>query len=471
MNMLASKKTLASFAVALACATGLGALVATRATTSNAPLELSVQVYDDLMHVVDGEVVAVESGTTTFAQQTELDGSTPVFDLLQGQTVRVSLDETTTEKGLCLGQTHTLTLPFATYPNATELAYTRAFFQPVLTPVSLSNRDVAYARPYHTRWMTFPSSNPTGTLRFQAGVGMLLSATEITAFEDYYQVQFGPSSADYELGVVIRCVRTDIGTGNLMMSIDCRGHGFSAMPDAATFVVASADPNQPPPTFAATPIYWDQGTQRLLVDLSGTLERGMNIILIADTPLGDEAIRLTSNPNQPVAAAMAAGGGSDCTPPKPGAPAGWTCSPAPPGQCGGATSIASNCSTTTNPSGTAVCGGSGESRTKEEHTEWKGSVSVEIGLPGGGTAGATGEVSYSSSSSWTVDFQGGDNGCGQCCQMFTHVLICGTRWNAQADRYLNLEHVYRFPCDQDVQVSTTCTDTQSSSGCCSRTCN
>ncbi len=465
-----------------------------RAWAQEQPLHVSLGLLDDRLNVVPGasfQIVVLDTGATHSAT-TGRDGYSPLVELSTGSAVGMILAETATANGVCLGQYHEWSLGPAG-GSEVHLAH-RVLFQPSLEPVTIT-----YSQPTlpdaHLRWAFIPSEHAKQTapgFSFAAQVGPLLTSHEIRGYEGFHGVDFGPAGAQAKLGLVIRTGRIDLGQLNLALKMDVRGHGFSSLPQAHTFVLHDAGAlgtPTTPPTFSATAFEIHDGY--VYLRLTGALERGDNVILLTPGGPSQAPLRLplspltlsiplsASAPDPPPAGPQCEGTASD-----PGAlkqprchsfnPEN-ACTPAALGSCDGAAIPSSSliCSAHT-VGGPRTCGtdGSQDLRTSVTVT---GSVSVGFKVNLGlveGNAGATGSVALSETIVASVDLGPGNTGClacsgsdacGQCVRQCLEIATCSqaftikvrsekvvTEWIETGSHSALRSYTVPGPCDKTV---------------------
>jgi hypothetical protein len=449
-------------------------LLSTPAAQSSSNAEYSVVVMSDLVESIGGALVTFEdpAGPSTQTFSTNAAGATQFFACHAPGPLLVSVEEGPFAGGTLLGQTYIETLE-AIAPGASTKSVLHQYYQPILLQrLITTTTDITYADPYHTRWSFHPLSNASAALSFQAGVGMLPNRRQIEGYEVYYQAPFGPPEVDYRLGIVVRTTAVQLGSGNLLLELDCAGHGFTQMPHATCFFVT---PNgaQLNPNFVATPVFWTADA-RVGLEVSGAFGRGDNIILLSqDGPQGTST-RIVSLPHQPlpIQVSTPAGGVQDCvvTPPLPKSP--WTCEPPiPDSDCALGTPSTTVCATKTVQATNAVCLGAGDSKTFEEEFRASGSITVKVTV-GAVEASVTGEVSKAEKQTTTFNSAIGD-GCGQCYQDFLQILVCANATPTYKDKVIKIVPWSEFvdvPCGIAITLTSKCVKSEPSSNKCNRIC-
>lgn len=458
------------------------------------PLQLSLGIMDDRLNAVPGasfQIVVLDTAATHTAT-TGRDGYSPLVELSTGIAVGMILAETATANGVCLGQYHEWSLGPAG-GSEVHLAH-RVLFQPSLEPVTIT-----YSQPTlpdtHLRWTFIPSEHAKQTapeFSFASQVGPLLTSHEIRGYEGFYGVDFGPVGAEAKLGLVIRTSSIDLGQLNLALKMDVRGHEFSSLPQAHTFVLHDPGPlgtPTTPPTFSATAFEINDG--HVYLRLTGALERGDNVILLTPGGPSQAPLRLpTSRLNMSIPASASAPdpppAGPQCegTDSDPGAVkqprcnsfnSENACTPADPASCDGPAIPSSSliCSAYT-VGGPRSCGTSGGQDLRTSVTV-TGSVSVGFKVDLGifeGNASATGSVALSQTIVASVDLDPGNTGClacsgsdacGQCVRLCLEIATCSqsftikvrsekvvTEWIEAGSHTVPHSYTVPGPCDKTV---------------------
>lgn len=427
-----------------------------------------VGTMDDVNHYIPGTIVLLDQvGGSQFGVTSDSEGFTPFNPMQTDVPVFVTLGETSFAGGISLGQKVLEPMP-SMMPNVDSFDYTRVYHQPRALPVYITTEHSVNAAPYHGRWWFVPFGN-AATLGFQAYVAIMLNPNEIDAYSTYYNAPFPVVGS--QLALVIRTGSVvDLGTHNLALEIDCRGHGFQSAPGASTYLVSTAAPVATPPyTFAAEVAWWEDSVDKAHIILSGKLERGDNFILLHPGN-SNPSVRIQSAPPALSAQIQV---GQDCIPEPPAPPSPWTCTPEIPDGDGCAVTLgAVGCGTKTIALNAAKCGGTGDSHSSGNRSHWGGSISVNANVAGG-TVQGTGSYSWELTSSTTYNYQAGVGGCGQCKRDFQHFLSCITSDTLRKSDWkpymLELELVFveescaieykqQSECGDDVGPSTTTCD-------------
>lgn len=445
-------------------------------------VRLSVVTRDDLNLPVAGTAVLIEPlGAAASVIVSGLDAATPPVSLASGATARITIAETPCARGISLGQVRTLQAPLV--PAGRDFyVLDRTFHAPFALPVLVTpSSELIYPEPHHSRWSlsTVENADP---VRFQCHVAMLLSSEEIASFAAYNGVQFGGPADDYRLGVVIRSAAVELGDHSLVLSVDCKGHGFIGMPiaDAYSLPIGSG----------ATQATWssqvfDWVDQRAFMLLKRRLVRGDNVVLIKSgvgLQRATELLQPTPREIVPPPTTHALIGG-DCIPSCPGVASG-DCAPAAPTSdagCYTSTALGSGCETSTRLLSYVCLPASGTARYSRGVVKG-GSVTVKVKFKVGGVeqeVDVTGH--YQASEELSVDVPiGAGSGCGQCVGECENVTACVSafkvhrakhRWVWQPEN-VNWPFPYRqtIPCGSASTESSSCQVSGTSFIPCPRVC-
>ncbi len=437
---------------------------------------------DDLNLPVPGSAVQIEPiGAPAATLVSGVDGATPPTSLTSGAAARITIAETSCARGIALGQVRVLQAPSVPADRDFYLL-DRTYHAPFALPVLVEpSKEFIAPEPYHTRW-TLSRVQNGDPVRFQCHVAMLLSSEEIASFAAYNNVQFGNHTDDYRLGVVVRCASVDLGDHNLVLSVDCAGHGFSAMPIADTYSL--------PLSGSATQATWssevfDWSEDRASMLLRRRLARGDNVVLLRP---GGSASRATQvlQPTPPEivpSPALLALTGGDCIPDCPGVASGSCAVNAPSSDAGcyTASEVASGCETSTRMLGYVCLPAAGSAKYTRGVVKG-GSVTFKFKFK---VAGVEQEVDvtghYQSSEQVSVDIPvGAGNGCGQCIGECENVTACVKafkvyrakhRWIWQPENP-NWPFPYRqtVPCGLEATETASCQISGTSYAACARAC-
>lgn len=426
---------------------------------STQSVDLRVGTWDDLDNTVPGTVVFLDPVTSPLISITSQgDGFTDWQTFTEGQALLITLGETTTANGTTMGMKFMEVIPEFVIP-ADEYYFTRTYHQPVARPTLINTSSQAYAQPFHNRWRFVPFTG-AARLSFRADVAILLNTNEIDGYAAYHGVQFSPhTGGEFLVGLVIRCNSSiALGTNNLALEIDCRGHSFTTIPCASTFLVSGSPGGSY--SFSAQPSLWQN--ERIHLVLSGTLEQGDNVVLIHSCPSpSSPAGPLQDSP--PQLGSTIAVVEQDCIPTPPLPPSPWTCTPPNPDLTTCPITVQSTgCGTKTIEINKPRCGGSGDSKTIRFRTHKGGSVSIPMTV-GSTTITLTGEYDWEWEDSVEYNFSAGANGCGECKQDFKHYLACKTIWSMEMNAEIpnvveGVTYWLPWPCSVTAEATTECSD-------------
>jgi len=257
---------------------------------------------------------------------------------------------------------------------------------------------------------------------------MLLTSRELSAFEEYYGVDFG---SEYKLGLVLQCDDLEVlGDPGIDLDISCAGHGFSDIPGIDVFFAASSSSDLGSSNIQIASLGWGILTPGTATyNIRGQLGRGMNILLLSEAGSGGTAEATTTTPSfGPLAqGATQVGGSDDCTPDIPSPPV-MGCQPEPDdddgcplGNCGPVACFPPHLI-----KGPTRCGGSNDSYDFIATTTVKEGVTISIkwtAPPMEAGIEGTGDVEGSSSEAGHMGF-GNGNGCGECKSAYGYIVKC-----------------------------------------------
>lgn len=445
----------------------LNALLAAR-TPQTPDVRLTVVTYDDLNQPVAGSAVLIEPiGAPPRVVVSGVDGATAATHLASGAAAQITIAETSCARGIALGQVRALQAP--SVPDGRDFyVLDRTYHAPFALPVLVEpSSEFLAPEPHHTRWSLSPVVNGD-PVRFQCHIAMLLSSEEIASFAAYNNVQFGDSTDEYRLGLVIRSAAVELGDHNLVLSVDCKGHGFTGMPiaDAYSLPIGSGTMQA---TWSSEVFEWVDERASML--LRRRLVRGDNVVLLRSGSGVHRATQLLQPaPREivpPPSVHLLSGG--DCIPSCPGVASGDCDADAPASDAGCYTSAetGTGCETSTRlisyvclpPSGTA----------KYSRGVVKGgSVTIKVKFTVGGVeqeVDVTGH--YQSSEQISVDIPiSSGNGCGQCVGECENITACVSafkvfrakhRWVWQPEN-VNWPFPYRqtTPCGAESTETSSC---------------
>ena len=386
--------------------------------------KLEVQVTTDVVTAIPYNKIKFVQGATTKVYLTDSLGFSPALAIQPDNPMGIFLKEKTLSDGVALGQHFTHSYP--DQGSELDVFNTLQLVQPLLESVTGdSSQPWITESSKHARWVLYPE--PNSSYSFSANIGLLLTAREIQAFEEYYSVDFDDN--EYSLGLVIQTSAIeDFGSSaGIGLQLDCTGHGFSVAPGADSYFVSTNASNFGVATFEATPVAWEELTPETAnYVITGTLGKGMNILLFHGGAGESPTDLLASSPqfgplSQYIPDPVMQG---DCSPAAPTPSPGFDCTPnvmQSSSDCPGGSCPVNDRQVFTHPVGGAACGGSGDAVTRKYSWQIEGSFSVNFKGPAG-EAGPTGTYSYGEEEEVSMSFSNGA-GCGECKQVFRHVVV------------------------------------------------
>ncbi len=400
-------------------------------------VRLTVVTRDDLNLPVPGSAVRIEPiGAPAATRVSGIDGATAPTVLASGAAVQITIAETPCARGIALGQVRVLQAPSVS-PDRDFCLLDRTYHAPFALPVLVEpSQEFIAPEPYHTRWSISRVQNGE-PVRFQCHVAMLLSSDEISSFAAYNNVLFGDHTDDYRLGVVVRCASVDLGDHNLVLTVDCAGHGFGAMPIADTYSL--------PLGAGAAQATWssevfDWSDERASMLLRRRFARGDNVVLLRSGggPSRATQILQPAPPEIVPSPALHPLTSGDCIPTCPGVASG-SCAVAAPGSdagCYTAAELGSGCETSSRMLGYVCLPATGTARYTRK-TVKGGSVAFKFKFK---VAGVEQEVDvtghYESSEQISVDIPvGAGDGCGQCIGECENVTACFKAFKVQRAKH------------------------------------
>lgn len=456
MTMLLPLTITNSIAIAALTATSIGGHIV--ATPDNMHY-LRVASKTDILSTVPQNKIRVIQNSQERTFLTDAAGVTPSFTIAQEDPVELFLKQKNTAAGVCLGQAFTFISPELNTGN--DVFNILTTFQPVLEPVVLTSSDTHVTQAgSHSRWAFFHDEDASFT--FPANVGILMTPREIDGIEDYYDLEFAHD--DYRMGLVIKVGDPEeLGDRGALVQLCFDSYGFTDIPGADLYFVASAAADLGVADFRLTPRSWHTTTERAVYGLTDTLGKGMNILLFRDGGFEDVAEMLAQPPVFLPIAQQATQNlqVEECEPPAAGGGVGSdSCTtPAIPDDGGCANSGCSagggECSASWMKVGPRVCTGGGGTTAGTNMTVTNtitGGVSTTLSVQG---AGVTLSEGASTSVSQSVDFgnlNDGAHGCGMCGQAYQKIVVCAKlcvvhRWK------MFLGFLFLFECEDSLEVS------------------
>jgi hypothetical protein len=424
---------------------------------------LRLTTWTDVLSLVPNNKVMVQQGGQTRVFLTDAQAVTPEFEVTAESVLTLTLKQKNTAEGIALGQSYSHVL--ADLGTTNEVYDFLTVFQPLLEPVVLDSSATYFVQSAsHDRWALH--HNEAASFLFPANVGLLVTPREIDAFELYYGLDFEHS--DYRMGLVISVGDVeDVGSEGLNVELRFDTYGFTDIPGVVPYFVATSAADAGSADYAVLPEAWEEtGPDVADYTITGTLGKGLNLLLFREGGTEGLTEMLASTPSFPPASAPGGStvAGSDCTPSPPMPSGDETCDlvlPAddpdcPPSGCSPVTPA--DCTTTYLKAGGRFCGGQGgnpESKTFSITTTVKGGVSVGIKIDGSGISTSGGADSSQTESITAVNGPGA-NGCGQCAQAWRVIIRCSKTCVVHREKFAWL--LLGWYC-ADVQETVMCIDT------------
>jgi len=433
---------------------------------------VSIGTYSDIFERGIGVPIFIEDGTTGGSLLfTDVNGQTEFVPASLGATLVVTLGETPTSKGQLLGQQRVVTMPWSPTPSdKTYLLHetTQPLAIPFVWPPS-DGGDSVTADPYHSRWTLRQVIHSPKSIAFSGLAAPLLTRREIDSVLSYNGAPETKDASDFRVGTLLRTDFVKVSPGAFTLEVDCRGHGFSTPPVASCIILASGD-QVTSPTLSAQVVNWQN--EIAYVWLDGALEAGDNLILLSPGPFGDPTARYNANP--PYFGYAIAAAGRDCVPDPPEPPADWICdaeSPKSDPDCPVAYNVGIWCDHDTKRVSRITCGSPGSSESVTTGAQKGLSLSVKFKIRGV-EINPTGSYVDIDSTTSTIGFGAGENGCGECKAKYRHHLLCTEVWDVYKRKswFDWSELTWRSYCESQ-RVYSDCVDQMDSESFpCSRTC-
>ncbi len=439
---------------------GIVALLQNSASTaSHATLQspeshaFKTRVLTDVQTVVPSNKIKIDQAGQVRTVLTDAQGYAPWVSILPETPFLLTLKQKATPEGVALGQV--IAHEFNALGVQHEVFDFLTLHQPMLQPIVI-DAAVQHYTGLGTRWAFQPL--PEATYAFPASIGVLLRPQEISAFSAYYGITL--PEGDYKMALVIQVADSEpLGVG-MGLEMDFSTYGFNDLPVCDRFHVAQgASDLTPLASFQVDPAVWDQGDapDQGYYYVTGTLMRGMNLVLFGGSASGSYASQVSSPPFfGPVSpsglldsssGAGSSGGtspllsaGVDCNPQPSASAPGQTCTPA--SFCTDHASCApTGCPSTFSPAdcvswkiavGQKFCGkadstGQPSGKTISWTVYESGGINWEIKLGDdfvGGSVGAEGGGGQSFSETQPLSVGNGSGGCGECAQSFQEFTAC-----------------------------------------------
>lgn len=394
-----------------------------------------ITLRTDVLTQVPANKIKVHQADQTGTLLTDADGVTPWFSIQAELPFTLTLKQKSTPDGMTVGQIRTYTSHAigVDHPVSDLLNV----FQPLLQPVVLDS-SLGHSVGLGARWRVEPL--PDSSYAFPASIGVLLTPSIIEGFREYYGLQFPESN--YVMGIIVHVDEAESLGNGVALEVDFATYGINDLPAVDWGHVALHPGDLGTGDYEVTPALWDPSESPSLCYyfLTGSLGKGMNVLLFGGGASGDSSEQLASPPTFPMAASS--GGSapleeSDCIPEPAGSAPGQTCSSTDtcddsPGcpDSGSCVITVSDCMSWKVPVGQKVCGKNldGDDNKVTWTTTFMGGVNFEITI-GGEEAGGSVEVGGESGSSNSMTHTKGSplgegSGCGECSQWFQEYTSC-----------------------------------------------
>ncbi len=482
---------------------------------------MSISLFDDRFEPIAGGLARVSiPGGDALIQVTDAMGEGSWRPLELGASLEITLADHLGPTGLALGLTFTDLPPSFQQPGADARWLKLAFTQPLAVGLPVAGGQ-ASSRDHYPTDGAFPFyglHTPQGSaLRFRPLVAYLKDGAEVAS---YLRYRGRPAQdSDYAAGLVLVTPEIDFGGpssangGGLSASLRLMGElpASTAQIDLCEILSPSATPGSGPvSSLPLTAEITKRSTDYdvLVVRLNGRFPGGQIAILLRkqiQTPAGkhtwiDAPPNLAIPPDAgggtasldpsddcagcgaasagPESEAISSGLVTNCEPPVPNMPPGWSCDPPAPESDCPISPVGQPACQLKRFRSPRVCLSAGQNFEVEEAVRIQFKLSFEIGSEaglGGQTSFQTGsgfeygfEQSVKVKVNWTA--QPGSHGLGQCSRWFRFYLVCVQAFGTQSFGHEDHgDYTVLHPCHTPVTRKASCMDQDFSSSVCDRT--